>query len=736
MIYAVLVLLSSACGHGRMQQGTHIKSEEEREDRTDNNFPGTGLSRTEKVRGKCSEYVRYFCRCIRSVRSNENTTSIGEARQVDLMSSIDGNSHDTISAFHTLENLEEEPSSGDGHMQQGIYVKSGQEERTDYRCFIRPIKDTIYVSEGGRSDLVLTIDGDVNDLVGMSYTVENLEEEFNKSGNFSLLPHDTVYYGDNSLTYTTEEVGAHHLRFTIKASRNDATILRTLGCVINVQAQQYIPYQVTGELYKRAYNTVILTISDVGNQCPLTSSSNFHIENVDWTNGVSGYLTHLPLKLGVNKINFYIQDYSSLRFDRDHKLVLTLGGDARESKEVIIDIANFIAIKRIRDQAQQVDEGGRILRELDEVLGISTNTMRCYYEEKPQLTSLLPQARFLLFLLEEDMKITENKLAQSKEYLARAGLSTALGGNDLELRQEASQKMWSDVRKKIEEVESSVLVLGEAGDTTNALRSSDESASALLVNDTAQDLGIVLNQEDSLFRSIIDQGNTSGIEILQREAAGLSIAYKFGATQWHQYFGDVGTEPPIPVHISTLLNQPCKLFPGKKVHETHLLTLIPALVDGQPLTLNKFKELLEQPRETGFRGKYNFYCADVRTGFGDEACEASHWVLMTRHVVRGSEYKDYDYQIRFIEYTARSLSIPYTLVSVLEGVVSTMCHRMATGENVLFKTSSRCRDILPRRLPNGGYFTVIFESRIKSGIDLKNGREEIFVVHGVVAAVR
>ena len=70
----------------------------------------------------------------------------------------------------------------------------------------------------------------------------------------------------------------------------------------------------------------------------------------------------------------------------------------------------------------------------------------------------------------------------------------------------------------------------------------------------------------------------------------------FGKKLWEQYLGPVGIAPAVPEHIIALLNQPCKLWPGKLVYETHLLTLIPATVKGKPLTLNSFRALIKKPQ--------------------------------------------------------------------------------------------------------------------------------------------
>ena len=115
----------------------------------------------------------------------------------------------------------------------------------------------------------------------------------------------------------------------------------------------------------------------------------------------------------------------------------------------------------------------------------------------------------------------------------------------------------------------------------------------------------------------------------------------FGATAWSTYFGDVGTEPPLPSNIHEILNAPCPYWPGKKVSETHMLVLIPEKVNGRPLTLNILGELVKTPKK-GNAGNYNednFFHT-----YGDTPAPASHWILMTRDVIPGSRSKPFTAQ--------------------------------------------------------------------------------------------
>ena len=67
------------------------------------------------------------------------------------------------------------------------------------------------------------------------------------------------------------------------------------------------------------------------------------------------------------------------------------------------------------------------------------------------------------------------------------------------------------------------------------------------------------------------------------------------------FFGDIGEEPPLPPNICEILASPCPFDPKKTVRETHMLVLVPARVDGEPLTLNHMGELVQAPRGGGHK---------------------------------------------------------------------------------------------------------------------------------------
>ena len=167
----------------------------------------------------------------------------------------------------------------------------------------------------------------------------------------------------------------------------------------------------------------------------------------------------------------------------------------------------------------------------------------------------------------------------------------------------------------------------------------------------------------------------------------------FDAEKWGKYYGEVGPEPAIPKHLLEFYTQDCKLWPGKKVYDTHLLTLIPATVGGEPLTLNSFAELIKISQNGGQGTKYLHYDSTVKAEFGAKPAGASHWALMTRDVVEGSRSKSYADQRALAVQKAKKLGTCYMLTPILSGVVSISCHHVAGGGRLfpdLPHTYSRC----------------------------------------------
>ncbi|MGA8164765.1 MAG: hypothetical protein WB791_07055 [Waddliaceae bacterium] len=188
-------------------------------------------------------------------------------------------------------------------------------------------------------------------------------------------------------------------------------------------------------------------------------------------------------------------------------------------------------------------------------------------------------------------------------------------------------------------------------------------------------------------------------------------AVAFGKNDWERYFGDVGEEPPLPADIRKILNRPCPFWKGKRVQDTHLLTLIHKSVDGRPLTLNSLEELIQRPLGGGHATKYRYYWDGIKKEFGDRGVERSYWVLMTKDVLEGSRDKSYDEQRVLVEEHAKRTGLPYEMPHALEAAVSILMHHAKTEERLYTNepwTYTRCQEKYCSKWPLvvGGFFAM------------------------------
>ncbi len=138
----------------------------------------------------------------------------------------------------------------------------------------------------------------------------------------------------------------------------------------------------------------------------------------------------------------------------------------------------------------------------------------------------------------------------------------------------------------------------------------------------------------------ITQLKAASIQVKEKAVETLIPPQAFGKALWATHFGDIGIEPPLPPNIHTILESPCPFWPGKKIKETHLLTLIPATINGAPLTLNKLEELIQNPQQ-GHKAEYRYYNRDIKNEHGTTPVNQAYWVLMSRDVIPESRRKSY-----------------------------------------------------------------------------------------------
>ncbi len=155
----------------------------------------------------------------------------------------------------------------------------------------------------------------------------------------------------------------------------------------------------------------------------------------------------------------------------------------------------------------------------------------------------------------------------------------------------------------------------------------------------------------------------------------------FGKYKWEEHFGEVGAAPSLPKEIRQVLESPCPFWPGKKVKETHMLTLIPQTVNGKKLTLNSLSELIQNPK-AGHKTKYSDYNGIVKKELGSQGVQKSHWALMTQDVIPESRNKSYKEQKRLLHSYAQKSHTSYALPTALEAAVSILMEYVANGKRL------------------------------------------------------
>jgi hypothetical protein len=193
----------------------------------------------------------------------------------------------------------------------------------------------------------------------------------------------------------------------------------------------------------------------------------------------------------------------------------------------------------------------------------------------------------------------------------------------------------------------------------------------------------------------------------------------FGAKEWRHYYGEVGEEPVLPYDIEATLNASCSFWHGKKVRDTHLLVLIPATVDRAPFTLNLLKELIEHPKNGGYRTQYRYYSDNIRAQIGAASPQASYWLLMTCDVLPWSRRKTYSGHKKLVANHARRTSLPYEVPKALEAATAILTHHAQNGERLYGDnpwTGTRCQELMLH--PSSRECPVVVGGFDSSGLDV------------------
>ncbi len=145
----------------------------------------------------------------------------------------------------------------------------------------------------------------------------------------------------------------------------------------------------------------------------------------------------------------------------------------------------------------------------------------------------------------------------------------------------------------------------------------------------------------------------------------------FGALKWNQYFGIQVVEPPLPPDIDKILLGPCPIFSGKRVAETHFLTLIP-----EGMTLERLEALAQNPKQ-GNKTEFGYKEDSLWDQYGKTPVAKTHWALMTNDVIPDSRSKNWkDQQALATQYRPQGYEIP----SVIDAAASLFLEHVQTGK--------------------------------------------------------
>jgi len=148
---------------------------------------------------------------------------------------------------------------------------------------------------------------------------------------------------------------------------------------------------------------------------------------------------------------------------------------------------------------------------------------------------------------------------------------------------------------------------------------------------------------------------------------------------------DIGEVPALPADIIEVLKSKCALAnDGKTVAETHRLVLLPASIDGEPLTLNSLRELAA----AGGKRRDPSFCEQDwynNEAFANAPLEKSVWVLEYANVAPGTFGKNDSEQVVVVD----KLS-DYRTARVLEHVGTMVFNYLEHGERIYPNFDGRC----------------------------------------------
>jgi hypothetical protein len=170
------------------------------------------------------------------------------------------------------------------------------------------------------------------------------------------------------------------------------------------------------------------------------------------------------------------------------------------------------------------------------------------------------------------------------------------------------------------------------------------------------------------------------------------LSEAFGKVAWEYYLGEVDEEPGLPDNIEEILDSPCPFWAGKKVKETHLLVLMPTMVDGKPFTLDLLQCLVKRPKK-GLSTDCELDDDDstLQKNLREETPRTrAYWILMTRDVVPATRGKSHNVRQDVLRDIQRNHA-DYKLPSVLEAATVVLTHYVRSkGEWIYEEASTYC----------------------------------------------
>jgi len=176
----------------------------------------------------------------------------------------------------------------------------------------------------------------------------------------------------------------------------------------------------------------------------------------------------------------------------------------------------------------------------------------------------------------------------------------------------------------------------------------------------------------------------------EEDLKALVNAFAFGKDKWEKYFGSIDeTVPALPRGIVEILCSADPYNSQKTVAETHMLFFVPTKVNGKPLNLMSFIELVRAPRD-GNKGVFSYFMDKLQEEHGGTQSAQAQWVLMTKDIIPESKNKAYEKQKLMVEAKPH-----YEVPNLLSATVGILAHYIRTGERLFSDdpiTYTRCKE--------------------------------------------